>query len=137
MNLVRYASIGLLLTLGQQGIAGMIQDPARIRLLGYCAKLDSSAMKFDEHGSLHIDLSSLAPLTPDHHKVVCQMKIPFTADSKVMAGSWQMEAQYKAAQGSKVLSTVRFSGVGEVGPARFWSIDEPSTSPLTWNETWS
>jgi len=138
MNPVKFAMIGLVLNMSQQGMAGMIQDPSRIRLLGpLCGKLDSTAIVFDAQGKLRIDLSSLPPLTPERLKTVCQIKVPYTADSKVLSGSWQLETEYKAAPGSKVLSTVRFSSVGEVGPARIWSIDEATSSLPTWNETWS
>lgn len=129
------SSIGII---GLLGTAGMIQDPSRVRLLGpLCSKLESTAIKFDEQGRLIIDLSSLPPLTADHRKTVCQIKVPFHEGSQVMAGSWQMDAQYKAAQGSKVLSTVRFSGVGTVGEARIWSLDEASSEPLSWQESYS
>ncbi len=131
MSLTSIGIIGLI------GTAGMIQDPSRVRLLGpLCSKLDSTAVKFDDEGRLVIDLSSLPPLTKDRRKAVCQIKVPFHQGSRLMAGSWQMDAQYKAADGSKVLSTVRFSGVGSVGKARLWSIDEPSTDPLSWKESY-
>jgi len=131
MNLTSIGIIGLL------GTAGMIQDPSRVRLLGpLCSKLDSTAIKFDEQGRLIIDLSSLPPLNADRRKTVCQIKVPFHEGSKLMAGSWQMDALYNAAADSTVLSTVRFSGVGTVGSARIWSIEEASKEPLSWQESY-
>jgi len=132
MNLTSIGIIGLL------GTAGMIQDPSRVRLLGpLCSKLDSTAIKFDEQGRLIIDLSSLPPLTAERPKTVCQIKVPFHEGSKLMAGSWQMDAQYHATADSTVLSTVRFSAVGTVGSARIWSIDEePSAEPMSWQESY-
>jgi hypothetical protein len=127
------STIGLISLIGA---AGMIQDPSRVRLLGPCSKLESSAIKFDEQGRLIIDLSSLPPLTKDRRKAVCQIKVPYHGGSQVMAGTWQMEAQYHAAQGSKMLSSVRFATAGTVGDAAFWSIDEPSTEALSWNESY-
>ncbi|WP_141734975.1 hypothetical protein [Oligoflexus tunisiensis] len=131
MSLATIGFIGLI------GTAGMIQDPSRVRLLGPCSKLESTAIKFDEQGRLIIDLSSLPPLTADRRKAVCQIKVPYHEGSRVMAGSWQMDAQYHAAHGSKMLSTVRFSAAGTVGPAQLWSIEQPSTEPLSWKESYS